>query len=275
MTLWPNKVIELDNPADDLIPEVMADIHPSIWQAQTMIISLAERRVGVNEMSQQGGGSMGSRTPGITALSMIQQFNKRFTPAFGSMRKAFSAAVKQALYRYQEKVLAGRSKVLAHIVAILGIEDGYRVIGLLKSEEFDEGIVVELTAASSSVNKEAERQATFQLVGILSQYYSKTLELVTIAANPQTPPAIAEVAKQIAEAAGEIIERTIRTFDQVRDPALFMIEVEEAIDQATADRPRQAVLQLLGGMKKDGIVGGGGGSPEGGIDQPAQGGGGF
>jgi len=271
MTLWPNKVIELDNPAEDLVSEQMGDVHPSIWNAQTMVIQLAERRVGVNEMSMPSGGSnMGTRTPGITALSMLQQFNKRFTPAFGSMRKAFSAAVRQALYRYQEKVLSGRAKVLAHIVRILGAEDGYRVISLLRNEDFDEGVVVELTAASAMVNKEAERQATFQLVGILSQYYQKTLELITIAANPQTPPVIADVAKQIAESAGEVIERTLRTFDQVRDPALFMIEVEEAIDQATADRPRQAVLQLLGGMQQAGA--GGQSAPEGGIDQPAQGG---
>lgn len=270
MTLFPNKVLELMDPKNDLNAIAMADVYSSIWNAQSMITQLAERRVGVNEMSMpRGSASMGTRTPGITALSMLQQFNKRFAPAFGGMRKAFSNAVKQALFRYQEKVLAGRVKVMAHIVRILGVEDGHRVINLLRNQDFDEGIIVELTASSATVNKEAERQATFQLVGILSQYYTRTLELVTIAANPQTPPAVADVAKRIAEAAGEIIERTIRTFDQVRDPSLFIIEMEEAIDDAVADRPRQAVMQLLSMQGQAGGNGGQQSAPNGGIQQPA------
>jgi hypothetical protein len=267
MSLWPNKVIELSNPKEDLMPEQMGEVYPSIWQAQSVVMQLAERRVGVNEMSQpQGKGSMGTRTPGITALTMLQQTNKRFTPAFGSMRKALSNAVKQALYRYQERVLAGRTKVLSHIVRVLGVEDGYRVINILRNEDFDEGVVVELTASSASTNKEAERQATFQLVQILSQYYQRAMELTMVAANPQAPPAVTEVAKQIAESMGEVIERTLRTFDQVRDPSLFTIEMEEAIEEATADRPRQLLLQLMQGMQ-----GAGGGGEAGGIEQPAQG----
>ena len=264
MTMWPNKVIELQNPKEDLMAEQMGEVYPSIWQAQSVVMQLAERRVGVNEMSQpQGKGSMGTRTPGITALTMLQQTNKRFTPAFGAMRKAFAGAVKQALYRYQEKVLAGRTKVLAHIVRVLGVEDGYRVIDLLRSEKFDEGVEVELTASSASTNKEAERQATFQLVQILTQYYQRAMELTMVASNPQSPPAVTQVAKQIAESMGEVIERTLRTFDQVRDPSLFVIEMEEAIDEAAGDRPRQMLMQLVQGAQGAG-GGGGGGAAEGG-----------
>jgi hypothetical protein len=267
MTLFPNKVIEMDDP-ENLQGEEMGSTYPDIWNAQMMVMQLAERRVGVNEMSNPSPGQMGTRTPGITALSMIQQFNKRFVPAFGGMRKAFAGAVKQAVYRYKEQILAGRTKVMAHIVRMLGVEDGYRVISLLRNDDLEESMVLELTASSASVNKEAERQATFQLVGILAQYYQRTLELMTIASNPQTPPAVADVAKQIAESAGEIIERTLRTFDQVRDPSLFLIEMEEAIDAAVADRPRQAVLQLIQSMPQ---AQGGGGTPEGGIQQPPRG----
>jgi hypothetical protein len=257
MTLWPNKVIELSNPKEDLIAEQMGEVYPSIWQAQSVIMQLAERRVGVNEMSQpQGRGSMGARTPGITALSMLQQFNKRFTPAFASMRNAFSAAVKQSLYRYQEQILANKTKVMAHIASVLGVEDGYRVINLLRNPKFDEGVIVELTAASASVNKEADRQAMFQLVGILAQYYQKTVDLAMLAANPQLPPGIAEVAKNIASAMGELVERTLRTFDQVRDPSVFVIEMEEAIEDAAGDRPRQAIMQLMQMAGQQGVAGG-------------------
>ena len=193
--------------------------------------------------------------------SMLQQFNKRFTPAFAGMRNAFSAAAKQGLYRYQEQVLAGKAKVLAHIVRVVGVEDGYRVISLLRDPNFDEGVIVELTAASASVNKEADRQATFQLVGLLAQYYQKVIELATIAANPQAPPVVGEIAKDVAEAMGELVERTLRTFDQVRDPALFVIEMGDKIDEAIGDRPRQALMQVLGPAAMQGA--GEGAQPEG------------
>ena len=85
----------------------------------------------------------------MTGLSDLDKAMKKVQ----LMRKALSNAVKQALYRYQEKVLAGRTKVLSHIVEILGVEDGYRVIDLLRSQKFDDGVIVELTASSASTNK--------------------------------------------------------------------------------------------------------------------------
>jgi len=244
MRIYPNKVIEMMNP-DDLQAEEMADVYTSIWQAQAQIIQLAERRVGTNELSPKPSATLGTRTPGITALSMLQQVNKRFTPAFDGMREGLAAALRQCMYRYQEKVLANDEQTIAHIHKVLGIIDGQRVVAVLQDENFDEHMTIELTASSASVNKEADRQNAMMLVGILAQYYQRTLELVTIASNPQTPPAVVEVAKKIANSAGEIIDRTIRTFDQIRDPASFIIEVEEEIDAAAAGSSQQAIMQLL------------------------------
>ena len=72
-------------------------------------------------------------------------------------------------------------------------------------------------------NKEADRQNAMMLIQILMGYYQRVLELVAIAADPQAPPEVKEVAIKIAEASGEVIDRTIRTFDSVRDPALLSV----------------------------------------------------
>ena len=218
-----------------------------------MIVQLAERRVGVNEVSNpRPAMAMGNRTPATTTLTMMQQVNKRFAPAFDAVREGHAAAVRHGLYRYQEKVLARDNRTIQHLINVLGVDDALKVISVLQDEDFDEHINVELTASSTSINKEADRQNSMLLVTILSQYYQRTLELVMIAANPQTPPAIVDVAKKIANSAGEIIDRTIRTFDQVRDPATFIIDLEDNIDQAAADAPKQAITQLLGMLKEGG-----------------------
>ena len=253
MKIWPGRVLELLNPEEDLKAEVMADVYPSIMQNQLMVMQLAERRVGANELSPQPKPQMfGSRMPGITAMSMMQQVNKRFTPAFDSARGALASSLMQCMYRYQERILAGDSKAIEHIYDVLGVEDGSRVVAMLSDQRFDENILVEMTAASASINKEADRQNAMMLVQVLAGYYQRTLELVSIASDPTAPPEVKQVALKIAEAAGEVIDRTIRTFDQVRDPALFLIEIDEEMESAMANAPQQGVqqlLQMMGGMQ--------------------------
>ncbi len=257
MEIWPGKVVSLRDIGDlDGIP--MADIYNSIFQAQIMIIQLAEKRVGVNELSNpRASAVMGNRTPGITALSLLQQVNKRFTTAFDGMRLCVSNSIKQCAYRYQEAILRGDAGAVRHIIQVLGMEDGQLVLKLLSDEGFDENIITELTASSASVNRESDRQNAMLLVNILSTYYQRTMELVMLAANPQTPEPVRDIARKIAESAGEVIDRTIRTFDQVRDPAAFIIDINNELDQIQAGpaQLQQLMTMLQGGM------GGGGGAP--------------
>src|SRR3990172_146160 len=242
MRVWPGKIQFMANP-DDLKPEQMSDIYPSIAQAQAITISLAERRVGVNDISMpRPSAMMGSRTPGITALSMIQMANRRFTPAFDAIRRAVAGALRQCLYRYQERLLSGDESVAMHIRNVLGEEQGNLVVELLRDPDFDNAVNAEVTASSVSINREADRQNALLLVSVLAQYYQRTLELVAIAANPQTPPQVQDVARRISESAGAIIDRTIRTFDQIRDPETFIIHIGEELDQ-------------LQGISQDGLSG--------------------
>lgn len=248
MTIWPGKVITLANP-DDLQGEQMADIYPSSLVAEQVTISLAERRLGVNDLSTpRPSAVLGSRTPGITALSMLQQISKRFTAAFDQMRHTSARAVRQCLYRYQERLLSGDRETVSHLERVLGPAEAAGVIALLKDKDFDESVAVELTSSSASVNRDADRQNAIMLVNLLAQYYQRTLELVSVSANPATPPAVREVATKIAEAAGKIIERTIRTFDVVRDPETFIVDVEAELDsiKGLSEQGMLGLTNLLG-----------------------------
>ncbi len=249
MRMFPNKQIPLKDAQKDLQGIAMADVHPSLWQLQMLLVQLAEKRVGVNELNARGGGGFqGNRTPGITALSMLQMMNKRFMPAFDGMRQCVSSALKQCLYRYQERLLAGNGSVEKHFIDVLGQRDGAMVVNLLRNENFDEHVNVELTASNAFVNSEAERQNAMLLTNILAQYYTRVVQLVMLAANPQTPQVVKDVAVKVANAAGEIIERTIRTFDQIRDPGAFIINVEDELNRVPAQpEGLQQLLGMIGG----------------------------
>lgn len=251
--IYPGKYLDTDPEKFAALP--MADVYNSGPQALATIMGLAERRVGTNDMTlPRPSQVLGSRTPATTAMAMFQQVNRRFTPAFDSMRLATAGAIMQCMYRYQEKLLAQDLDVESHIMQVMGEEEGPLVLEVLRDRNFDQGITVEMTASSSTVNKEVERQNAMFLVNILAQYYQRVLELVTIAANPQVPMEVKTVASKIASAAGEVIERTIRTFDQIRDPESFIVQIDEELDKIQAEAPAlQALYALLGQTSGRGI----------------------
>lgn len=251
MMIWPGKYIQVPDASKDFKALEMADVYNSIWQDQMLTMQLANSRVGINEVSQ--GSKIPSRTPGVTAMSFLQQVNRRFTPAFDSMKVCIAGALRQACYRYQERLKGGDQNAMAAIYNVLGYDDGNRVIDVLRRESFDEHVDMELTASSASINREADKQSAIMLTNILGQYYQRTIELIMLAVNPQTPPEVAKIARKIADSAGEIIDRTIRTFDQIRDPGTFIININDelsAIEQSSGDQ--QALGQLMG------MLGGGG-----------------
>lgn len=256
--IWPGKTVQ-----DGTLQGIaMADIHPSAWQFHTLLSQMAYKRVGVSELASPQ--SMPSRVPGISMMTAVQQANRRFAPAFDGMRAAVAGSIKQALFRYQEQLLAGNKFAEAHIMNTLGFEAGRRVASTLRNEAFDEWLDVELTASSASVNQEADRQNSILLANILNSYYEKVIQLTAIAANPQTPAQVVEVAKKVADSAGKVIDRTVRTFDQVRDPGLFVIEMDEIFEEIASpeNQAAQALMSVVQQIPQ--LEGGGGGNGGGG-----------
>lgn len=246
--LWPGRYFPTMDP-NGIRPLQLSDVYPSSSNAESITMSLAERRVGISEMTQPSQ-IASSRTPATTATSLLNQVNRRFTPAFDSMREATAGAMKQCLYRIQERLLANDKGVEEWLTSALGGEKAGLVINLLRKPTFDNAVDVVLTASSANNNKEAERQNAIVLVNLLGNYYQKALELAMIAANPQTPPEVKEVAVKIAKCAGEMIERTIRTFDTISDPEMFIVNMEKELDAMALPQDGLAGLaQLMGGMQ--------------------------
>ncbi|HUO74552.1 MAG TPA: hypothetical protein VMU39_27525 [Solirubrobacteraceae bacterium] len=246
--IWPGRNIEMAEP--DSIKELrLSDIYPSNYRNAAEIISYAEQRVGVRELSGPAPSKvLGGRTPGITALSVLQQTNQRFVPAFDDFRFATAGAVRQGIWRYREQLKAGGAKAKRakdNIIDVLGEDDAERVIGLLLSDRFEEQVRIELTASSPQLNKAQERQDAIQLGQIMMMYYEKSVQLVQLASQPGTPKALVEVAKQIAEKVGEFMDRTVRAFEPIRDPSTFLIDFTEALDSIQADAGVLNQLQAL------------------------------
>lgn len=253
ISAWAGRNIETQNPKEDLVAMQLGEVYPSAIASEQITLSLAERRVGVNELNTPRPSQvLGSRTPAFTTASLLQQQSNRFAPAYDNMKDAAASAVRQCLWRYHERLLIedDDGPAATNIKAVLGEERGSLVIALLRTDDFQQSVSVELTASSAQINRDSERQNAMLLVNILGTYYQRIMELITLASQPGIPQPIAEVAKKIAEAWSNIIERTVRTFDQVRDPNAFIVEVSEELDSIKdLNQPGlQGLAQLIGGL---------------------------
>lgn len=229
LKITPFKTIQLNNPKEDLIPLVMADIYPSVLQYISADIMLAERRIGVNEMSMgQARGNLGSRTPAATAGALLKQFNRRFVLAYEANRQALAEAVRQCIVRYQERVKNGdEGEIEPDIRQMIGQKDAALVMEVLRqpAEEIWNSVTIEVTASSESLNRESNRQNIILATNIMTQYYDKTFQLLQAIGTP--PDKMKEIGIKILEHASEWMERFLRSFDEVRDPSLFLLSPEE------------------------------------------------
>lgn len=247
-TFWENRVVYLENPQTDLVPEQMGDIYPSSAQAEAISTNLASRRVGEIEQNfSRPSALLGSRTPATTAMTAMAQVNRRFTAAFNAMRLGLSEAIKQCLYRYQERVMADDQDTIQHIRDICSAKNAQILLTLLKDPHFDDAYVVEMTASSSMINKAQDRNDAMLMVQITTQYYQGLMALVQLMAAPTTPPPVKMLAEKIATAAGSLVEHAIRTFDQIRDPEAFIIEMDEVISGAMAGT-NPGIVGMLAGL---------------------------
>lgn len=249
--LWPNKILPLPNPKEDLVGIQMGDVYPSARINEQATIALAEQRVGSNELVNRPSELFGSRTPATTTVTALAQVNKRFTPVFSGMRNCLSDAIKQCHLRYRERLLMGDANVQQHILKAIGnANDALAIMDVYRDPDFERGMQIELTASDVAINKDADRQNALNLMGMLAQYAERILQLLAVASSPQTPPPVASAARKIAIAATEIVDRVIRTFDQVRDPETFLVNFDEEINQSAnpGTQALQGVNMFLQGM---------------------------
>lgn len=242
-SVFPGKVLTVNN-ADDLTPLQMGEVYPSIERAEGGALQLASQLIGLNEMNPAQSNLFSSRTPATTAQLGSSLQNQRFGSSFDSMKSATSGSVIQALYRYQERLLAGDKNVENHIRKIMG-EQADLVITTLKDREFDENINVELTATSNRQTPEAKVQTLMQMSDIFNKYYDSSLKIAEMVSNPQVPNTMREMAGKVHRAMTETMERVARNIDTIRDPETFLVRLAENINDA-ADVADAGALSTVG-----------------------------
>lgn len=272
-SIYPGKVWQVDA-GEKIEPVEMGSPNPQTLQTEAVVSGMASNRTGATSLNAPVKAS--SRTPATSMLTMQQAANRRFTHPFNNMRNGAGECVIQCVYRIQEQVRAGNSAVKKKLKDILGEDKAKTLIEYFKRStgEILDGVDIQLKASSITVNKEADRQNWLSLATQLYPMYFQFIQQIgTLVAHPPFPGADIE-AKKAMTVINHIMEKVLKTFDQVSDPSDFIIQLEsikpvmQQLGMEQIPGQMQGALTAFAGGPQDG-GGGGGGLPQSGP-QPGQ-----
>lgn len=240
--IYPGKIWEKIGEGIEAIE--MGEANPEAVQAYQIVIGMSASRIGTNQLSAPMRG--GNRTPGISMLSMLQQANRRFTHPFANMRNFGAQCVIQCLYRIQEQVKGGPEKtaIVKALKQIMGDQKAERIIALFRRSdiELSDALDVQLTAASVSVNREADKQNMVMLMTqVMPLYKAGKQEAAQWIAQPPFPGA-----RETAESYDHLLEKLknkiLADFEEVADGRTYSIDLSPVIQMA--EQMDQQMAQL-------------------------------
>ena len=251
VTLYPGVYVESADP--EKVRELkLSDINPSILELLQVAIGFGERATGINDLSTARPAQIPGRTPATTSMNMLAQVSQRHTPFFASFRSAAACMVRECLYREQERLLRGDTRLPQYLDKILGTENSHLYQETLTDEDFDNALSIELTVTSAQMNKEAERRDAAALAQIYKQYVSELVQAVAIVSQPQVTPALRDVVQKAIIASNEFMERILRTFSDVSNPSRFIIdptsELQQLAQGGPAAQPQNPLMALMQGL---------------------------
>jgi hypothetical protein len=272
--VWPGRFLTVPDPSRDIITLPMADIYPSMRTLETSCLAYAERRSGVADY-QLGRESnvMGNRATATGTLALIQEGNRRFDLNVRDVRDCLGAVGKKLLLLNCQF----RPKGMAYFVKG---SDGKLVEQVLDlPEEFiADGIGMELTASTATINREIEKQGLLSMMGTLTQYYQQILQMSSIAMSQDTPPPVKQMVAEMADGARYLMKMIVQTFEIRAVDTLLPPSLSEQLESANAAAQQQGGP---GGGPQQGPNGPGVGAPVGAPPggpaggPPTNGGGGF
>ena len=230
----------------------LSDINPSILELLQVAIGFAERATGINDLSTARPSQIPGRTPATTTMNMLAQVSQRHTPFFASFRSAGACMIRECLYREQERLLRGDTRLPQYLDKILGVENSRIYQDALADPDFDNALSVELTVTSAQMNKEVERQNAVMLAQLYKQYVTELVQAVALVSQPQVTPALRDVVQKAIIASNEFMERVLRTFSDVSNPSRFLIDPTQELQQLAqggpAAQPQNPLMALMQGL---------------------------
>jgi len=236
--IYPGAFLDVDE-IDDIAELHMGQKHHTLLPEEMHTNSLGEKRTGVSDYTVgRESGAIGSRATATSTLALIQEGNKRFQMTIRDIREALNDIAHQTIMLYQQ--FAKDNKVMYEIFSDKERALVKRYFNL--PPEFSRAnILIDTPAISEAHNKDVQKQSYMTLMQIVKMYYEGLMQAFGMAANPNAPPQMKELAKQGAVAASRIWGKVLEAFDIV-DSDSYVPDVEGMLQMGNM------LEQMMGGL---------------------------
>ena|SRR5215467_419157 len=207
--IWPGRFLTVPDPGKDVVTLPMADIYPSMQELEQSCLAYSERRSGIADYQLGRESSVvGNRATATGTLALIQEGNRRFDLNVRDIRECLGDVGKKLL------LLNAQFRPSGMAYFVKG-SDGHLVEQAfdLPDDFIADGIGIELTASTATINREIEKQGLMAMMGQLTQYYQQLLQISGVAMNPATPPPIQQMALEMADGARYLMSMIVQTYE--------------------------------------------------------------
>lgn len=209
----------------------------------SFLMSQAQQRTGLSDPNL--GNESGKDVPATTVLTLIQEGQKRLDLHIRDHRYVGGDYIMHVLDLYHQK------KPLGTAYAVEGskgevIEDVWKHVG---KEPVKRRVLVSASASTSVLNKSVDRQEKSQAFTLLSGFYDKINELLTLFFNAAKAPGMQQVIIQEYKGLREVMKKILMTHE-FPDPEQYLPEITAEVLYGVG----QSAVPVNGGVQQPGGV---------------------
>lgn len=209
----------------------LGEVYSSLPALMQQMMQFAEQRTSVSELRQGDLGNLPSRTPATTVMSALTEGKKKFDMVMANLRDGVYDEIGLRTVQNLIQISKDDPRYIALAQQALGPADGAIVAEILQGpvHDIEEKLGINVSATSSIVNKEAEKQNLIALAQMASQFYPQQIQYAQGLAqmDPQNGPMLLASTLQAAfQGNNEIMKRLIETFD-IQNPDVYLPDIPE------------------------------------------------
>ncbi len=175
--IYPGKIWPL-GPQERISEVRMGQPYAGMFQIINDLAQWSEQRTGVSELRQGSIDSLPSRTPASTVMQLMGESGKRFDMIMANLRDGALGNIGQRVLQHVIQISKDDPRYIAFAMQAMGQEDGAIVAEILQGPvaDIEANFGVSVTATSSKVNKEIDKQNLIGLAQFLGQMYPQQMQ---------------------------------------------------------------------------------------------------
>lgn len=223
-SIYPGKVWPL-GPNERISDIRMGQPYPGMFQIIDHVSSWAEQRTAVNELRQGDISGLPSRTPASTVMQLLGESNKRFDMIMANLRDGALGNIGSRVLQHLIQISKDDPRYVALAMQALGEKDGQVVASVLQGPvgDIEANFGVAVTATSSKVNKEVDKQNLIQLAQLMTQVYPQQMQYAQalVQLGAAGPEILAGVLQAAFNGTSEMQRRIIEAHD-IQNPEQYL-----------------------------------------------------